>query len=234
VIAIGRWLVRARLPAPRRRRLDSWRALREPDLDSAHSVARLVVVDVETSGLNVYRDRLIAVGAVAIRESRIALGESFHAVLRQARASDDENILVHRIGGTAQTEGEDPADALLRFFEFSGKSPLLGFHALFDEIMLRKSMRAYLGENFRRVWIDLAWLAPAILPEEGQRLKSLDDWCAAFGVDNAHRHDALADAIATGQVFQVLQHHALGIGLRSIGDFIAAARGQEWLARHRS
>jgi len=234
VSASWRWLVRARLPEPRRRRLGNWQALPEPDVESAHSVARLVVVDVESSGLNVYRDRLIAVGAIAIRESRMALGESFRAVLRQEKASDDENILVHRIGGTAQTEGEDPADALLRFLEFAGKSPLLGFHAPFDEIMLRKSMRAYLGENFRRAWLDLAWLAPAILPEEGRRLRTLDDWCAAFGVENARRHDALADAIATGQVFQVLQHHALRIGLRSIGDLIAAARGQEWLARHRN
>ena len=222
------------MPAPRLHRLGSWRALPEPDAEAAHSVARLVVVDVESSGLNVYRDRLIAVGAVAIRESRIALGESFRAVLRQERASDDENILVHRIGGTAQTEGEDPADALLRFLEFAGKSPLLGFHAFFDEIMLRKSIRTHLGEDFRRVWIDLAWLAPAILPEQGQKLKTLDDWCAAFGVDNMRRHDALADAIATGQVFQVLQHHALRTGLRSIRDLIAAARGQEWLARHRN
>jgi DNA polymerase-3 subunit epsilon len=229
-----RWLVRARLPPPRRRRLSSWRALLEPDVESAHSVARLVVVDVESSGLDVYRDRLIAVGAIAIRESRIALGESFRAVLRQEKASDDENILVHRIGGTAQTEGEEPADALLRFLEFAGKSPLLGFHAPFDEIMLRRSIRTHLGEDFRREWIDLAWLAPAILPERGQRLKTLDEWCAAFGVANACRHDALADAIATGQVFQVLQHHALRTGLRSIRDLIAAARGQEWLAKHRA
>jgi DNA polymerase-3 subunit epsilon len=222
------------LPEPYRRRLRGWRALGEPDVESAHSVARLVVVDVETSGLNVYRDRLIAVGAVAIRESRIALGESFRAVLRQEKASDDQNILVHRIGGTAQTEGEDPAGALLRFLEFAGKSPLLGFHAPFDEIMLRKSMRWYLGERFRRAWIDLAWLAPAVLSEEGRRLKTLDDWCAAFGVENARRHDALADAIATGQVFQVVQHYALRTGLRSIRDLMAAARGQEWLARHRN
>lgn len=222
------------MPEPHRRRLRSWRALSEPDVQSAHSVARLVVVDVESSGLNVYRDRLIAVGAVAIRESRIVLGESFHAVLRQEKASDDQNILVHRIGGSAQTEGEAPAEVLLRFLEFAGKSPLLGFHAPFDEIMLRKSIGTHLGESFRRWWLDLAWLAPAILPEKGRRLKSLDDWCEAFGVHNARRHDALADAIATGQVFQVLQHHALSSGLRRIRDLIAAARGQEWLARHRN
>jgi DNA polymerase-3 subunit epsilon len=95
-------------------------------------------------------------------------------------------------------------------------------------------MRWYLGERFRRAWIDLAWLAPAILPEEGRRLKTLDDWCAAFGVENARRHDALADAIATGQVFQVVQHYAMHSGLRSIRELTAAARGQEWLARHQS
>lgn len=86
------------------------------------------------------------------------------------------------------------------------------------------------------IWVLMSWA-------KGQICSAVENRCesdaspaatAEFGVENARRHDALADAIATGQVFQVLQHHALHIGLRSIGDLIAVARGQEWLARHRN
>jgi DNA polymerase III epsilon subunit-like protein len=42
--------------------------------------ARWVAIDCETSGLNPARDRLLAVGAVAVREARIEPADSFHAL----------------------------------------------------------------------------------------------------------------------------------------------------------
>jgi DNA polymerase-3 subunit epsilon len=43
--------------------------------------SRLVVVDVETSGLNIKKDRLIAIGAVAVVNGRVALADSLEIVL---------------------------------------------------------------------------------------------------------------------------------------------------------
>jgi DNA polymerase III subunit epsilon len=216
-----------------RRRLDAWWGLDEPDLDSGHLLTRFVSVDVESTGLSVFNDHLIAIGAVAISDSRIAFDSSFYSVLRQDQASSDENILVHGIGGTSQTEGGDPADVLLDFLEFIGPAPLVGFHTAFDEAMIRKAIRRYLGDKFDRQWLDLGWLAPAILPEYAKSFRSLDDWTEAFGILNVRRHDALADALATGQLFLALQHRASERGLRSAHDLLEAARSQEWLARQR-
>ena len=223
----------ARLDAEQRRRLDAWRELAEPDLGAAHLLQRHVVVDVESSGLDIHRDRLIAIGAIAVSGSRIAYGDSFHAVLRQDQASSDANILVHGIGDTAQSEGDDPVEVLLRFLEFSGKSPLVGFHAPFDEAMISKATRSQLGHRFNRNWLDLAWLCPAIVPLQGRRLNSLDDWMSAFDVVNLSRHNALADALATAQIFQVLQQRAAVQGMRSTRELLEAARSQEWLTRRK-
>ena len=153
------------LPPVMRERIDAWRELDEPDLNMGHPLMRYVVVDVESSGLNLSSDHLIAIGAVTVSGARIAYANSFYSVLRQEKASNDDNILVHRIGGTSQIEGEDPEEVLLRFLEFIGKAPLIGFHSPFDEIMIRKAIRRYLGRKFNRTWIDLAWLAPAVVPE---------------------------------------------------------------------
>jgi DNA polymerase III, epsilon subunit and related 3''-5'' exonucleases len=46
-------------------------------LDAPFSGTRCVVVDVETSGLNLMKDRLISIGAVAVVNGQIALGDSF-------------------------------------------------------------------------------------------------------------------------------------------------------------
>ena len=222
-----------RLNEEQHERLRAWRALPEPDLDLAMPLLRAVVVDVEASGLNLFRDRLIAIGAVGVRDGRIEYADSFHVVLRQDVASEDANILLHGIGGTEQTGGEPPAEALLAFLEFCGKAPLVGYHSPFDEIMLDKAMRRYLDIAFKRSWLDLSWLAPVLLPERAKSCKSLDAWLEAFGIVNVQRHDALADALATAQLLQVLKYHGEAQGQRSVAALIEAARSQEWLAKTR-
>jgi DNA polymerase-3 subunit epsilon len=219
------------LPPVMRERIDAWRELDEPDLNMGHPLMRYVVVDVESSGLNLSSDHLIAIGAVTVSGARIAYANSFYSVLRQEKASNDDNILVHRIGGTSQIEGEDPEEVLLRFLEFIGKAPLIGFHSPFDEIMIRKAIRRYLGRKFNRTWIDLAWLAPAVVPECGGKPKSLDEWSQMFQIANFLRHDALADALATAQLFLILQHRATEAGLGSVQGLVDAARRQEWLRK---
>jgi len=223
----------ARLSEAQRDRLRTWREIPEPDLDLAMPLLRVIVVDVEASGLNLFRDRLIAIGAIGIRDSRIDYADNFHVVLRQQNASEDANILVHGIGGTEQTGGEPPVEALLGFLEFCGKAPLVGYHSPFDEIMLDKAMRRHLGLAFERAWLDLSWLAPALLPERAKACKSLDAWLDAFDIVNLKRHDALADALATAQLLQVLKHHGEEQDLRSAAALIEAARSQEWLVKTR-
>src|SRR5204863_207599 len=51
------------------------------------SVARLVAVDLETTGLSVQRDRVISIGAVAVRARTIRHDDCFERYLRQERAT---------------------------------------------------------------------------------------------------------------------------------------------------
>jgi len=234
-VKIVDWLLgRGRLlTPPQRDRLARWRALPEPDLHQSRDRQRYVVVDVESTGLDVHRDRLLAIGAVTIEASRIVLGRSFRRVLRQDRASDHANILVHGIGGSAQTAGDDPATVLLDFLDFIGKDPLVGFHAAFDEIMLHKASRRHLGQGFRRTWIDIALLAPALREVAAGKTKGFDDWLSDHGILNYSRHDALADALATAQLFLALGRRADAAGLASAAELLESARSQAWLAQQR-
>lgn len=231
---LARWFGKsAALSAEARARLDAWRALPEPDEESGGLASRVVVVDVESSGLDVRRDRLIAIGAIAVESLRIDVGAGFSVVLRQEVASEDADVLVHRIGGSAQTGGVEPVDALLAFLEFIGKSPLVGYHARFDEIMIAKSTCTVLGERFIRHWIDLAYLAPALHPDTARDAKGLDDWADAFGIANFARHNALADALATAQLYLALCAKAGEQGLHSLRALRNAAESQQWLQRSR-
>ncbi|MDD4928992.1 MAG: 3'-5' exonuclease [Gallionella sp.] len=218
-----------KLTDEQRLRRDNWKALPRAALSMPLDGSRYVVVDVETSGLNLWEDRLISIGAVAVVNGKIDMSDSFYVVLRQASASSKENILVHGIGGSAQAAGMLPTEALLAFLEYLGKSPLVAFHVVFDETMIRRAMRTHLGCSFSHFWLDMAYIMPALHP--AGRSHSLDDWIARFGIVNDARHNALADAQVTAQLFQVAQHIA---GQKNITDFAGLRdleKAQRWVSR---
>jgi DNA polymerase-3 subunit epsilon len=212
--------------------LARWRALPKPDLRAPLETSRCVVVDVETSGLNPARDRLIAIGAVAVDGKQISLTDTFEVILHQSTPSSHANILVHGIGGTAQAAGREPVQALLDFFDFVGAAPLVAFHAWFDETAIRRAMQQHLGIDFNRPWLDLAYLAPALHSELAPRLKSLDDWAAHFDIGNFARHSALADAYATAQLLLVLMNgYPRSSGALSYADLMKQEKSQRSLVR---
>jgi hypothetical protein len=136
------------LPPALAARIAAWQRL--PAADSAMAPRRWVVVDTETSGLDMARCNLIAIGAVAIENDVIVVAPSFEAVLRQDSTSPRANIEIHGVGAEAQAHGEEPAEALVRFLEFVGKDALIAYHVAFDAAFLRRAIKARLGLAFHR------------------------------------------------------------------------------------
>ncbi len=230
-----RLLARLFRPAPRlgaeaAQRLAAWRALPAPDLTEALQHTRCVVVDVESTGLDLKRDRLIAIGACAVLEGKVDLGDSFEVVLRQERVSGKDNILIHGIGGQAQREGLEPVDALLRFLEYLGKSPLVAYHVAFDQSMINRAMRRHLGFAFKHDWLDLAYVLPELLPRYARTHRALDHWTELFDIGNFARHSALADALATAQLMQCALPLARARAALSYDDWNQLEKAQRWLA----
>ena len=208
--------------------LNAYRALPEPAQNAPLSTLRIVVADVETSGLNPHRDRLIAIGAVALVDGVVQFGDSFRIVVRQSAPSASRNILVHGIDGTTQLGGADAADALAAWLRYAGRTPLAGFHADFDRTVLSRAALAALGMEPANVWLDLAFLAPALF---NARASTLDDWMRVFGIDAYARHDALSDALATAQLLQIVAVEAARRGMRTLADLRRLERQQRALAR---
>jgi DNA polymerase-3 subunit epsilon len=113
---------------------------------------------------------------------------------------------------------------------FAGKAPLVAFHAYFDQAVIERALRAHLSFRMENVWLDLARLAPALLPEHGSG-QTLDDWTRVYNTDNYRRHDAVADALATAQLLQIVLTRALARGDTRLSDLIDEAKAHEWLDR---
>ena len=210
--------------------LSRWLA---PSRGAAGEPARWAVVDVETTGLDVDHDHLLAIAAIAVQfdaEGRpcIALADSFEAVVHhESPSTDKDNILLHGIGVGAQRAGVPPVQALDAFERWLDGAPLLGYHASFDEAMIERASRAARGRGLPARWLDLAPVAAALHP--GVPGHALDDWLDHFGIDCAVRHQAAADTLATAELLLRLWPAVRAQRCASFGKLQTLARQQRWL-----
>ena len=106
---------------------------------------RWVVLDLETTGLNLNKDRVLSIGAVVIEDGAIDFSQQFERTLQCGELKLGPSVLIHGLGPSAIAAGSDPAEALLEFMEFVGDSPVLAFHAPFDQHMLGRALKDHLG-----------------------------------------------------------------------------------------
>jgi DNA polymerase-3 subunit epsilon len=166
---------------------------------------RWVVLDVESSGLDPRRDRLLAIAAIGVHFDnagpRIHLGDSFEAVLHQAghaAPTDKANILLHGIGVSAQRGGIELKVALQAYAAFVGQAPLAAFHAAFDRMLIERAFAAAGIERLRNPWLDLEPVAAVLHP--AVKARALDEWLAHFDIHCSARHQAAADTLATAEL----------------------------------
>jgi DNA polymerase-3 subunit epsilon len=165
---------------------------------------RWVVLDLETTGLNLNRDQVLSIGAVVIEDGAIDLGQQFERTLQRHDLKPGPSVLLHGLGPSAIAAGSNPADALLDLMQFIGDSPVLAFHAPFDQRMLTRALKDSLGYRLQHRFFDLAELAPMLCPHTTLREAGLDDWTACFGLQAQARHHASADALVTAELALIL------------------------------
>ncbi len=196
------------------------------------SEQRFVVVDLETSGLNTNKDKILSIGAVTIENSAIALGNQFSCTLRRVNHAVSESVLIHQIPPSAVAAGVRPEKAFLSFMEYVGSSPLLAFHATFDQRMLVREMNDAFAYHLRHPFYDVAEIAPLLYPEHGMRHPGLDDWVEFFGLQVLQRHNASADAMVTAELMLILLKRAEQQGIADLATLDISL--QNWRRRQQN
>lgn len=178
---------------------------------------RMVVLDLETTGLHLKRDKVISIGAVTIEDGAIDYSQQFECTLRR-HVEVSESVLIHGIAPSELAKGLEPEEALLSFLEFLGDSVVLAYHAPFDQRMLARALKHELGYSLKHRFLDVADLAPMLFPEAAIRRNGLDNWLEYFKIQIPQRHHASADAMATAQIALILLNRAQRKGIGQIDE----------------
>ena len=204
----------------------------QPLADCSLREQRWVVLDLETSGLNLNKYQVLSIGAVVIEDGAVDFSQQFERTLLREQPRLGASVLIHGLGPEAIAAGQVPADALLDFMTFVGDSPLLAFHAPFDEHMLGRALKDSLGYTLQHSFIDVAELAPMLCPDALLRAAGLDDWTMHFGLQVGERHHASADALVTAELAMLLFSRARRQGLDS--PCALAEKVSQWRRRQQN
>lgn len=202
--------------------------------DQALDAASLVVFDLETTGLDTNQDSVLAIGAVKINGLAIVLGQTFERLLSSPAELNSESQLLHGLTREDLAAGDLPRSCLLDFLDYSQGRIWLAYHAPFDRIMLQNAMQTWLGIKFDALPMDLAALTPMIFPDKGPANAPLDHWLSTFSLSVAHRHNALADAMATAELLLIVLDRAWGLGYRTWGELDDACKQWQEVQRYLS
>jgi DNA polymerase-3 subunit epsilon len=205
-------------------RLRRWLSLPEAPLTLPHAEARYVVVDVATGTSGVRGGAFAAIGAVAVARMAIDLGDCFSAVLGRGAARGPDEGRAGADGDDARFAAITPAGAMLDFLDYLGPAPLVAFEMPARRRAVERAVKSILGVPFRRPWIDLSLLLPALYPDT--RCATLDDWLANFGLRATLRHDAVVDAYAAAELLQIALSAADRRALSRIVDIVAPKPAQ--------
>jgi DNA polymerase III epsilon subunit family exonuclease len=180
-----------------------------------------VVFDTETTGMPPGA-RLVEIGAIKVRGNAIV--DRFERLIFPEQPIPVRVIEIHGINDAAVANADSAADVLPEFFEWIGKTPLIGHNVPFDATMLAaECLRLGISAPNNPTYCTLS--ASRRLLQ--RRSHSLQNLAIEFSLDSGRSHRASDDAETTLQLLWKLQEvsgsnfrfHYLGRG-KPLAKFI--------------
>ena len=162
---------------------------------------RFIVLDTETTGFDYENDRILCIGAVAIKNNKILISDSFEVYVKQ-EVFNRETVKIHGIrrNGTEIKVSEE--EALIQFLDYLDDAIIIAHHTKFDLTMINNALKRLDVGPIKSKQLDTNYIHKKISPENHfKKLFSLDELCEIYNVKKHDRHTASGDALITAYVF---------------------------------
>jgi DNA polymerase III subunit epsilon len=176
--------------------------LRVPDLDVPWRELEYCVVDVETTGLDLRRDRLISFGSVLVVDGRLRLSTGLSVDVRPAREISVAAMTVHGLR-PEDLETAPPLDRVVDSIVSRLEGRVLVAHAAWIErAFLREPVRLA-GRRWTPAVVDTAALlrATGVVRSGTGHEPDIEAVAEGLGLCVHTPHQALGDALTTAEVF---------------------------------
>lgn len=166
---------------------------------SVKKIFPLVVIDVETTGLNRGSDKIIEVTAIKY-ENNFQPTSCFTTLINPEKPISPEATAINNI--TDDMVKDSPCFRHIReqLQEYISGCNIAGYNTRFDMEFLYKS-----GIDFNSDihYFDLCDISRKMIKKSDVENHKLSTVCSKLGVDTVQTHRSLSDAYATGQLFEL-------------------------------
>lgn len=182
----------------------------QADLDAHWRAHDFVSLDLETTGLDLRRDHIIAYGAVPIRAGRIQPAHALAGHVRPTRAMSTDALRTHCLHARDLQCAPPLAAAVAELVPVLTGRVLVAHCGWIEGTLLRRAMRKASAAAYHTPIVDTAVLANHCLPMPSVASDGCAvalEWLADRLAMPVHTpHEALGDALTTASVFLALAH----------------------------
>ena len=161
-----------------------------------------IAFDVETTGLNPLENEIIEIGALKVRDGKVA--ERFMEFIKPTVSISPAITSLTRITNEMVAEARPRCSVVTDFLDFCEEDILIGHNVSFDYSFMKCSAAAD-GLPFEKMGIDTLKIAQKV--HKDLKSKSLGSLCDYYHIENKSAHRAYHDALATAKLYQTLAHY---------------------------
>lgn len=170
--------------------------------------SRYVILSTETSGLSPLKDVILSLGAFAVVDDSILIGDSFEVTLLQYKFFHD-NGLMNEFMVESKMKKTSESDAIESFIHFIDNAILVGHHVNFDVEIINVALERLQCGRLKNEALDVDVMHRK-LNDISDKQFSLDELCTIYNVPMSDRNSAADDAYKTALLFLKLKSR-LGI-----------------------
>jgi CBS domain-containing protein len=176
----------------------------------------VVVLDLETTGLNVRLDRVAEIGAIRMLGARILEAPALEQLVNPGIGMPPSATAIHGLRDEDLRPMPVFAEVAPRLLELLAGRVVVGHHVAFDLAVLRhEAARAGL-EWLEPVGLDVVMLLGALEPSQVDL--SLEAMTRYLGVDIGRRHRAMGDCLAAAHCYAQLLGRLREVDVRTLGE----------------
>ena len=160
-----------------------------------------VVIDVETTGLDYTRERIIEFAGVKLANGKII--ETFETLINPHQHIRKSSQAIHGISEDDLVGAPEEEEIYPQIFEFIGDSAIVAHNAIFDFSFLNRASKRLYDKPLENNYVDTQMMFKEVYPQ----IEScgLDNLVSIFQASNTQRHRAMGDAMALALCYPKLK-----------------------------
>ena len=162
---------------------------------------RFVALDTETTGFDYENDRILCIGAVAIKNNKILVSDAIEIYVKQD-VFNKETVKIHGIRKDGNELKFSEEEAIIKFIDYLDDAVIVAHHTAFDVTMINLALKRLKVGPLESKQLDTNYIHKKIAKTDTyKKIFSLEELCEIYNVKMHDRHTASGDALITAYLF---------------------------------